>query len=105
MDSVCVIPEDAEVLCRRFQSCKAVDGFIGIGDALRIGILRNAPDPLDGRVGAYQLFDNVHVGAGMSHRHVHHFDSEIFRNGKVSVITWNRAQKFYFVQLAPGSAA
>ena len=39
-----IVPVNAEILSRRFEPCEPAYGFVGIGDALRIGILGNTPD-------------------------------------------------------------
>ena len=50
MNSIGIIPVDPKILCCWIQFCKAVNRFIRVGDPLRIGILRHAPDSLDGRI-------------------------------------------------------
>ena len=47
MDAISVVPVDTEVLCCRFQSGETEHGLIGIGDTLRVGILRHTPDSFD----------------------------------------------------------
>ena len=105
VDAVCVIPVNAEIFRCWFQFCKTVDRYVRIGDALRVGVFRYAPDTFDGRVGAYQFFYHVHIRSFRCHGYIDHLNAEIFGNGKMSVISRYRAQKFYFIEFAPGSAA
>ena len=87
---VSIIPVNTEILCRRLQIGKTAYGFVGICDSLRIGIFRHAPDSLNRSILTHQLFNHIHIRAFRSHRHIHHFNPEIFRNSKMSVITGNR---------------
>ena len=103
MYAVRVIPEDTKILCCRLQVCEAAYGFIRVGDALRIGVLRHTPNAFDCRVVVDQFFYPIHIRSGYGHRDVDHLNSEGFGDGEVTIITRYRTQKFYFVQLAPGS--
>ena len=105
MDGVGIVPVDAEVHGGGLQSGKPADGIIGIGNALGVGIFGHTPDALDGRIGGYQLLHHIHIGTGGQHGNIDHFDAEILGNGKVAVVTGNRAEEFYLFQLAPGRAA
>ena len=46
MDPIGIIPEDTEVLCRRFQSGKTPYGLVTVGITLGIGVFRYTPDSL-----------------------------------------------------------
>ena len=105
MHTVGVIPEDPEVGSGRLQPGKTADRFIRIGDAGRIGVFRYAPDALDGFVFADQFFHDVHIRTGGSHRDGDHLDAEVFRDGKMTVITGHRAEELHLRQLAPGGVA
>ena len=51
--AVCVIPENAEILSLRLEVCKTLYNCVGISNAGRVGVHRNAPDTLDGIVGSH----------------------------------------------------
>ena len=87
MDAVCVIPENTEIFCCRFQSGKALYSLFRVGDTLGIGVFRHTPYTLDGRVRAYQLFDHIHVGAGGRHGNRDHLNTEVFCDLKMTVIS------------------
>ena len=77
---VSIVPENTEILCRRW-----------------VGILRYAPDTLNGFILADQLFHQIHIRALGSHRNIDHLYAKIFCNRKMTVIAWNRAEEFYLV--------
>ena len=103
--AVGIVPEDTEIICGRLQTGEPAYGLIRIGDALRVGVLRYAPDTLDSRIGTDKVFHHVHIRTGRGHRNRNHLDSEVFRNLEVTVITGNRAEELHLRELAPGSVA
>ena len=105
MNAVGVVPVDSEIAGRRFQTGHAADGLIGVGNAGGVRVLRYAPDSLDGLVVSHQLLDHIHVRAALVHGNVDHLDAKILGDGKVTVITRNRAEELHLVELAPGSAS
>ena len=62
VQTVGVIPHDAEVGGGRLHSRQTTDGIVGIGDAVGVGVHRHAPHTLDSGVGD-ELLDGVHVRA------------------------------------------
>ena len=103
VDAVCIIPVNTEIRCSRFQSCKTLYSFSGIGIALRVGIFRYAPDSFDCVIFAYQLLYHVHIRSLRSHRYVNHFNSKELCNLEMTIISWYRTEEFHFVKLAPRS--
>ena len=103
MDAVCIIPENTEIRCSRFQSCKTAYCFIRVGISLWVGILRNAPDTFDGRISGNQFLYHIHIRTFWSHRNIDHLNAKILGNSKVAVIARNRAEEFDLILLAPWS--
>ena len=52
---------------------------------------------------SYQFFNLVHIRAFRSHINIDHLNAKVLSNGKVSVISWNRAEEFNLIELAPWS--
>ena len=100
-----IVPIDTEILCCRLQSCKSAHCLIGIGNSLRIGVLGHTPDSLDRRILTHQLLHHIHIRSFRCHGYVDHFDSEIFRDRKMPVITGYRTEKLHNGKLAPGRTA
>ena len=105
VDGIGIVPVDPEILGRRFQSGKPAHRIVGVGDPLRIGVLGHTPDPLDSLVSRHQLFHHIHIRPHVCHGYVDHVDTEIFRDGKMPVISRHRAEEFHFIQPAPRRAA
>ena len=105
MNTVGIVPVNPEILCRGLQIGEAADGLIGIGITLGIGVLRHAPDALDGRILCHQFFHQIHIRAFWGHGHVDHLDAKMLGDGKVPVIAGHRAEELHLIQLAPGSAS
>ena len=103
--AVGVIPEDPEVRRGRFQPGEAADRLVRIGNALGIGVFRNAPDALDRCVFTDQFFHDVHIGTGGSHRDGNHLDAEILGDREMAVIAGHWAEEFHLGLFAPGSVA
>ena len=102
VNDVSLVPENLEIGCCRFQRGKAADGLIAVGVAVRVGILRHAPDALDGVIIGDKLLDFVHIGAIGAHGDADQFKAHLLGDGKVAVITGNRAEKFAVLDLTPG---
>ena len=90
VDSVSIIPVDSEIFCCRIQLRKTVYRLVRIGNSLRIGVFRHAPDPFHCRICAYKLFYHIHIRSGRSHWDIDHLDSKMLCNRKMSVISRNR---------------
>ena len=103
MNGVRIVPVDTEIRSCRGQRCKAAHRLIRIAVALRIGILRNTPDTLYGRIVVDILLHKIHVRSVRCHRNVDHLRTEEFGNPEMTIISGNRAQEFPVVQLAPRS--
>ena len=102
---VCIIPEHAEVLCRRLHRSDTLNRFGGIGKARGVGILGNAPHTLYGFIGRNELFYHIHIGAVLVKRYIDHFDAEEFADSKMSVISGNGTKEGDLIVLRPGLAA
>ena len=57
MHRVGIVPEDAEIRCRRAHTCQSAHRLVRVRVAVRIGIFRAAPDALDGIVGGDEALD------------------------------------------------
>ena len=101
VDNVSLIPENFEVGRGGFQGGKAADGFVAVGVAVGVGILRHAPDALDGIVLGHELFDHIHIGTGLAHGNVDHLKAEILGDGKMAVIAGYRAKELALFDLRP----
>ena len=104
MDRIGIVPENPEILCRRFQSGKPSHRLVGIGIPLRVGILGHTPDSLHCRILIYVFFNQIHIRPALRHGNIDHLNAELLRYGKMPVISRNRAKEFHFVQLRPGGA-
>ena len=78
----------------------AVDGLVGVDDAVGVGVFRHAPHTLDRRV-LHKLLDHVHVRTGRGHGDGDKLKAERLRDLKVAVIAGGRAEPFDGVELAP----
>ena len=105
MHAVRVVPEDPEILGRGAQSRESAHGLVGVGIALRVGVLRNTPDAFDRLVFGDKLFHKIHVRACLRHRHRDVLDPEVLRDREVPVIARRRAEELHLIQLRPGRAA
>ena len=101
VDDVRLVPEDLEIGRGGFHGGKAADGLVAVGVAVGVGILRHAPDALDGIVLGHELFDHIHIGAGLGHGDVDHLKAEILGDGKVAVIAGHRAKELALFDLRP----
>lgn len=75
--------------------------LVGICNAFGVGELRNAPHTLDGRVGAGDVVNLVHVGTVVVHLHRNHFNAHLAADREVSVISWGGTDKFDSSLTAP----
>ena len=104
VDAVGVIPHDGEVRRGGLHGGHADDGFLGIDDALRVGILGHAPDALHSRV-LDGLFHGVHIRSLSGHGNGDELKAEGLRQLEVAVIAGSGAQPFDDGLLAPGAGA
>lgn len=101
VDAVGVVPEDPEIGSGCLHRSEPVDRPVAVADSLRVGVKRNAPDPLDRIIFRDQLFDQVHVRPLVSHRDGDHLNAEILADCKMAVISRTRTEKLDLRQTAP----
>ena len=101
MYTVSIIPVDTEIRCSRLQTGKTFNCVLWVSISLWIGIFRNTPDTLDCRIFTYQFLNHIHIWSLRSHRNIDHLNSKELCNLKMAVISRNRAEEFYLIQLAP----
>ena len=101
VDDVGLIPEDLEIRGGGLHLGKALDGLITVSVAIGVGVLRHAPDTLDGIVLSHQLFHNVHIGAVGGHGHADELKAELLGDSKVTVIAGHRAEELALLHLRP----
>ena len=100
MYNVSVVPDNSEILCRRFESGEATNDLIGKCYSVRIGILRNAEKALNAFI--LDIFlDCVHVRAVVVHFDIYHLDAEMLKNSEMSVVAGAGAEKFNLTLLDP----
>ena len=68
VDTVSVVPEDSEVTGSGLEVGETTDGFIRIGGAVGVRVLRNTPDTLDGIVVVDPALDQCHIRSFGGHR-------------------------------------
>ena len=105
MDTICIVPENPEVLCLRLQCSKPLYNSIAVNNAARIRVHRHTPDSLNGVIFCNELFHKIHIRTICKHRYIDHFNAQEFTNCKVTVITRYRTQELYFVIFSPWLAA
>ena len=101
MDSVSVIPKNTEVRRCGLQSSKTADRFIRVRNSLWVGILWHAPDSLNALIFPHKPLHHVHIGSFHGHRDVDHLNAKILRDGKMAVVSGNRAQKLDLIKFTP----
>ena len=102
VDDVRLIPEDLEIGGSGLERGKAADRLVAVGVAVGVGVLRHAPDALDGVILGDEFFDHVHVGAVRAHRHGDQLKAHLLGDGKVAVIAGHGAEELAVLDLAPG---
>ena len=105
MDCISIIPENTEIRCSRLQCSETSYSLIGVGISLRVGVFGYAPDTLDSGIFRHQFLYQIHIRSFGCHGHIDHFDSEMLRDSKMSVISGYGTQELYMIQLAPGGIA
>ena len=105
MYAIGVVPEDAEIGRSAGHGCEACDGIVRVCDASRVGVLGDAPYSLDSIVFADEGFYFVHVRSVFVHADGNHLDAEKLGDGEVAVVSGNRAEPRYVLELAPGLLA
>lgn len=101
MHAIGVVPEDTEVLGGAGHRGQATHDLVGIGDAVRVGVFRHAPDALHGRVVAHKALHLVHVRSLLGHGHGDHLDAEGLGHAEVAIVSGNGAQPLDLFQPAP----
>ena len=100
VDAVGVVPHEQEVGSRGLHLRNALDGLVGVDDAVGVRVLRHVPHALDARV-LDEVFDNVHVGAVFGHRDGDELKAEALGHLEVAVIARRGAEPFDALFLAP----
>ena len=100
MDAVGIVPHEQEVGSRRLQPGDALDGLVGVDDAVGIGILRHVPHTLDRRV-LDELLDQIHIRAGLGHGNGDELEAEALRDLEVAVIARRGAEPLDMLLAAP----
>ena len=100
VDAVGVVPHQQEVGSRGLHLRNALDGLVGVDDAIGVRVLRHVPHALDARV-LDEVFDNVHVGAVFGHRDGDELKAEALGHLEVAVIARRGAEPFDALFLAP----
>ena len=101
MDDIRLIPENLEIRGSGLEGSKAADRLIAVGVAVRVGILRHAPDTLDGVILGNQLLDHVHIGTIGAHGDADQLKAHLLGDGKVAVIAGHRAEELALLYLTP----
>ena len=102
VDDVRLIPENLEIGGGGLERGKAADRLVAVGVAVGVGVLRHAPDSLDGVILGDELFNHVHVGAVGAHGHGDQLKAHLLGDGKVAVIAGHGAEELAMLDLAPG---
>ena len=105
MYTVGVVPVNTEVTCSRLETCETTYGLIAVAVALRVGVLRDAPDALDGVVFLHELLDHVHIRTGRRHRNIDHLDAEVLGDTEVTVVARYRTEPLHLIKLTPWCGA
>ena len=100
VDAVGIVPHEQEVGSRGLHLRNALDGLVGVDDAVGVRVLRHVPHALDARV-LDEVFDNVHVGAVFGHRDGDELKAEALGHLEVAVIARCGAEPFDALFLAP----
>src|ERR1700751_4251263 len=99
VNGVGVVPLEPEIGGRVLNRAQTPDYFIGIDNARRIAVLRNAPHSLDGWVLGCELLDRVHIWTIFPERYRDHPDPVVFTDFEMPVIAWHGTQKRHLVKL------
>ena len=102
VDDVRLIPEDLEIGGGGLERGKAADRLVAVGVAVGVGVLRHAPDSLDGVILGDELFNHVHVRAVGAHGHGDQLKAHLLGDAKVAVIAGHGAEELAVLDLAPG---
>ena len=104
MQAIGVVPHNAEVGRRRLHGGQTADRLIRIGNPVRVGIHRDAPDSLHGRVLGV-CFNHIHIRAVRRHIHSNQLKAKILRYAEMPVVAWRGTQEFDGFLPAPGLSA
>ena len=105
MHAVGVVPENAEIFCRRLQRGKTADYIGAVNYSGGVFVLRNTPDTLYLIVAAYQLFHYVHIRTIGVHRHRNKLESKMPGYREMAIVARNRAQELPALDLLPWRGA
>ena len=102
VDAVGVVPHEGKVRRGGTESGDSIHHGIAVDDALRVGILGDAPHTLDRRV-PDRFFHRIHIGAVSRHGNGNHFHAKGGTNLEMPVIAGGRTEEFHSLFLAPGT--
>ena len=105
MHAVGVVPENAEIFCRRLQRGKTADYIGAVNYSGGVFVLRNTPDTLYLIVAAYQLFHYVHIRTIGVHRHRNKLESKMLGYREMPIVARNRAKELSALYLLPRRGA
>lgn len=88
-----VVPEDPEVGSGGAHRSEPGHGRVAVAGAVRVAVLRHAPDALDRRVLGDEPLHGLHVRAVRGHRHRDHVDPEALAEREVPVVAGHRTQE------------
>ena len=101
VNNVSFVPENLEIRGSGLHGCKAADGFIAVDIAIGVGVLRYAPDALDGVVFGNQLFHHIHIGAVRRHGDRDQLKAKLLGDFEMAVIAGGRAEELAVLHLGP----
>jgi len=105
MNSVGIVPEEAEIGCSGFEPCEGLDHLVRVGDPCWIGILRDTEHPFDGGVGFNERGHHLHIRTFVGEADRDHLNAEMLEDGEMPVIPGNRTEKGDLFFVFPGPVA
>ena len=100
MDAVRIVPHQRKVRRGGLHRSERMDNAVRVNDAVRIRVLRNAPDADDGRI-LDPLKHRVHVGTFLGHGDRDQLHAEEFRDAEVTVVAGRGAEETQLAALGP----
>ena len=100
MDAVGIVPHEQKVRRGGLHLRDALNGLVGVDDAVGVGILRHVPHTLDARV-LDEIFDDIHVGAVFGHGNGDELKAEALGHLEVAVVAGRGAEPLDALFLTP----
>ncbi len=101
MNVIGIIPKEPEIGCFRCHPCKPLHGRIRIRNALRVAVLRHAPDSFNRFILKNQLLNRIHIRTVRCQANHNHLDIKQLTDCKMPVIPGAWANEFHFGKLRP----